>query len=327
MRGAITDENGRLMRRIPPKQIRKTLAVLSLLIIFAGCSTTGKKPNPIGQFPSPMVEHTRAHERVERTTFPGTVASVDGILEKPFEVYVPEAVQPVDSFDIVIHLHGAGYLVGQAVANRDRPTIAIAVNLGAGSSAYERPFTPENVFADVTQQAIEAAQRTYGANASPSQIIVTAFSAGYGGVRALLRQRSSVEKIDGLILMDGLHASYEPEGVPLAEGSAINTEHMRPFVEFARKAVAGQKALLITHSEIFPGTYVSTTEAADYLLAQWDLERRPVSEWGPIGMQQLSESGAGRFIIKGFAGNTAPDHVDHLHAMDHWLQAITSLPN
>jgi hypothetical protein len=32
-------------------------------------------------------------------------------------------------------------------------------------------------------------------------------------------------------------------------------------------------------------------------------------------MQQLSETRAGRFELLGFAGNSAPDHVDHLHAM------------
>jgi hypothetical protein len=39
-------------------------------------------------------------------------------------------------------------------------------------------------------------------------------------------------------------------------------------------------------------------------------------------MQQLSEVRAGRFTLLGFAGNTAPDHVDHLHALERWLRMI-----
>ena len=31
---------------------------------------------------------------------------------------------------------------------------------------------------------------------------------------------------------------------------------------------------------------------------------------------------AGRLGILGFAGNTAPDHTDHFHALEHWLRRI-----
>jgi hypothetical protein len=32
-------------------------------------------------------------------------------------------------------------------------------------------------------------------------------------------------------------------------------------------------------------------------------------------MQQLSEAGRGRFLLLGYAGDSAPDHVDQLHAL------------
>ncbi len=80
--------------------------------------------------------------------------------------------------------------------------------------------------------------------------------------------------------------------------------------------------MVVTHSEIFPGTYASTTETTDYLLAQLGLHRRPVLKWGPMGLQQLSEVRAGRFLLMGFAGNSAPDHVDQLHASPEWLRLL-----
>ena len=82
-----------------------------------------------------------------------------------------------------------------------------------------------------------------------------------------------------------------------------------------RDAAAGRKRFTITHSEIFPGTYASTTECTDWLLGQLGLRRRAVLAWGPMGLQQLSDARAGRFHLMGFAGNTAPDHVDQLHAL------------
>ena len=80
--------------------------------------------------------------------------------------------------------------------------------------------------------------------------------------------------------------------------------------------------MLVTHSEIFPGTFASTTETADYMLRALGVRRTAVLKWGPRGMQQLGEAAAGGFLLLGFAGNTAPDHVDHLHAMPELLQSL-----
>jgi hypothetical protein len=78
----------------------------------------------------------------------------------------------------------------------------------------------------------------------------------------------------------------------------------------------------VTHSEIFPGAYASTTECADYLLAQLTLKRRPTLIQGPMGMQQLSAVDAGGFHLRGYAGNSAQDHVDFLHAMPAWFGLV-----
>jgi hypothetical protein len=83
-----------------------------------------------------------------------------------------------------------------------------------------------------------------------------------------------------------------------------------------------EKRFLVTHSEIFPGTFASTTETADWLLHSLGLRRKPVLRWGPRGMQQLSAVRAGRFELLGFAGNSAPDHIDQLHAMPELLARL-----
>jgi hypothetical protein len=41
-----------------------------------------------------------------------------------------------------------------------------------------------------------------------------------------------------------------------------------------------------------------------------------------MGMQQLSEARGGRFLLAGYAGNSAPDHVDQLHALPEWLRRV-----
>ena len=79
---------------------------------------------------------------------------------------------------------------------------------------------------------------------------------------------------------------------------------------------------MILHSEIFPGSYASTTETTDWLLAQLGLRRKAVLRWGPLGMQIVSDTRSGRLRVLGFAGNSAPDHVDMLHAMPWALKLL-----
>ena len=50
--------------------------------------------------------------------------------------------------------------------------------------------------------------------------------------------------------------------------------------------------------------------------------RHPVLRWGPMGAQILCEVKQGRFHLLGFAGNSAPDHVDLLHALPELLKLV-----
>ena len=137
-----------------------------------------------------------------------------------------------------------------------------------------------------------------------------------------MRQDKNFARINNVLLLDGIHASYSPEGKLLADGGVVNAADLDSFVKFAREAVAGRKTFVFTHSEIFPGTYASTTECSDFVLAALGVKTRPRLKNGPIGMQQLSVADAGRLHVIGYAGNTAPDHVDHLHAMPAWLRLL-----
>ena len=157
---------------------------------------------------------------------------------------------------------------------------------------------------------------------SINQTILSSFSAGYGSIRAILRNAENINLIDGIIVLDGLHTDYIPEGKVLYEGGKLNTEKLQPFLDFAKLASEKKKVFLITHSEIFPGMYASSTETADFLIQILELNRKPVLKWGPLGMQQLCEVREGNLQILGFAGNTAPDHIDHFHGLYYFLNSL-----
>lgn len=259
------------------------------------------------QNPSPMVEHTRSHPRLKQETPAGRREKlVLGTL------FIPEKLNNKPKLPLFIHFHGGTWLPEVAAA-RVGNTAVISVQLGAGSSVYARPFADQKLFERLTAEAESKA----GVKFSP--ITLTAWSAGYGAVREILKTPENYPRVDRVLLIDGLHTGYV-SGKPGPQEPELETDKLEIFLRFARDAVAGRKRMIITHSEIFPGTFASTTETADWLLAQLGLKRRAVVKWGPMGAQQLSEVRQGGFLLVGFAGNSAPDHVDQLHSLPDYLR-------
>lgn len=264
------------------------------------------------QNPSPMVEHSRAHPRLKQETPEGRREKLElGTL------FLPAKLKLKSPVPLFIHFHGGTWLPEVAAAQAGK-TAVISIQIGAGSSAYARPFADAQLFA----RLIAEAESKAGVKFSP--ISLTSWSAGYGAVRAILKVPEHYARVEKVLLIDGLHAGYVggKPGTGKSLESELEAADLDIFLKFARDAVAGRKRMIITHSEIFPGTFASTTETADWLMAQLGqlgLKRTAVVKWGPMQTQQLSEVRAGKFWLMGFAGNTAPDHVDQLHSLPEYL--------
>jgi hypothetical protein len=298
--------------------IRLTLLSLACALRWSGAQATPPAP-AAAQNPSPMVEATREHGRLTPKTLAGTTRSIaaDG---KAVELFVPAAAHGRDTLHLVVHFHGAPWLVEQAVTDVDPTAVVAVLNLGAGSATYDRAFANPASFDSLVAALAREASMIVGAPIRFSPITLIGYSAGHGAVRAILREPRYFARVGAVLLLDGMHTSYVPEQTGLAAGGTLDTTNLVAFREFARAAVRGTKRFVVTHSEIFPGTFASTTETADWLLVALGLRRTPVLRWGPRGMQQLSEVTSGRFELLGFAGNSAPDHVDQLHALPEMLR-------
>lgn len=266
-----------------------------------------------------MVEHTRRHERLVERPLGGTTRSYTGPLNKPVELWIPPRVASATTFDVVIHFHGAAWLAQQAVSEGGQRAVAAVLNLGSGSGVYDRTFNDPAVFDSLLAAITREVRSVHASIQQVRRITLVGFSAGHGSVRAILRHAPHAERVDAVLLIDGLHTSYVPEGKPLASGGVLDTTNLVALTNFAREAMLGRKRMLITHSEIFPGTFASTTETTDWMVSALGVRRTPVLRWGARGLQQLSEVRAGKLRILGFAGNSAPDHVDQLHAMPELL--------
>ncbi|MCA9261408.1 MAG: DUF1080 domain-containing protein [Planctomycetales bacterium] len=285
--------------------------MLAIWLLLPGLASGQSTQNP-----SPMVEHSRPHPRLQQPNASGPPELVSPISSGEVawgNLYVApsRSGQPHSRRPLWIHFHGADW-VAQSAA-RQTGAACLAVQLGSGSSVYAKPFADPKVFTELLAEIRRSSPVELG------PVYLSGWSAGYGAIREIVRDSDNVSQIAGVLLLDGMHASYV-NGKPGPLESELVTADIEPFVALGRRAIAGELAFVVTHTEIFPGTFASTTETADYLLKTLDVERQSALAWGPFGTQQLSEAEAGKFRLLGFAGNSAPDHVDLLHATAQFWQ-------
>ncbi|MBC8090133.1 MAG: hypothetical protein H7Z40_22985 [Phycisphaerae bacterium] len=306
------------MRVYPFRRLRS--AILCALAPVGAASQVA--PPPASQNPSPMVESSRRHERLPVRPLKGVTQTITGPLDKTMTVFVPSSVRANRELNVVIYFHGDAFLPSYAAQEIKGNHIAVAMTLGAGSGVYDRTYSTPSAFDSLLSVIRRTAELVLRRTPTLGKVTLVGFSAGHGAVRAILRDSAHFERVHAVLLLDGMHTSYIPEGTVLATGGKIDSTNLLSLTTFARAAVRGEKRFLITHSEIFPGTFASTTETADYVIAALGLRRTPVLRRGPGGMQQLSAVKQGRFEIMGFAGNTAPDHIDHAQGIPAFLRQL-----
>ena len=282
-------------------------------------------PPPAPQNPSPMVEHSRAHERIAPRALPGTRRSFAGPLGTTVEVYVPASARRADSLALVVHFLGGSFIPQYAVSRLGGDRVVATVSLAPGSAVYERTFTDPAVYNSLLAAISRETSAALKQPATFRTITLSGFSAGHAAIRAILRDSAHYARVDAVLLLDGMHTSYVPPGTVLDKGGALDTTNLVVWARLARDAMRGTKRFLVTHSEIFPGTFASTTETADWLIQSLGMRRTPVLEWGPRGMQQLSAVRSGRLAILGFAGNSAPDHIDQFQGMPEFLALLEGM--
>lgn len=305
-----------------------SIQTLTLLLFIARGGATQQPagapglPPPAAQNPSPMVEHTRAHVRLAQRTPAGSERSFAGPAGKAVLVFVPAATRHAGGLRLVVHFLGAPFVPEYAVSRLGGDHLLAVVNVAPGTGAYARPFAQPAAYDSLLAGIRREAGAALGRAVAFRSVTLVGFSAGHGAIREILRDSAHFAGVDAVLLLDGMHTGYVPDRRVLADGGQLDTTNLVVWERFAREAMAGRKRFLVTHSEIFPGTFASTTETADWLLATLGLRRTPVLRWGPGGMQQLSDTRAGRFRLMGFAGNSAPDHIDQLQGEPEFLALL-----
>lgn len=216
-------------------------------------------------------------------------------------------------YTLWLHLHGAPAVVEAQFAAHGLGGVLVNVTLPGLSKVYADHFADEARFTTLVATAADAVRRTHaGAKPGPERIVVSAFSAGFGGVRQLLRQPAAQARITALVMADSIYCGYAGEPARRQVDAAL----MAGFLSFARLAEAGSRRFVLSHSRQVPDGYASTTETADYLLRELGLARTPASdgEW-PGGLRLLTRAQQGGFEVLGFDGEAPEDHMKHLRQL------------
>lgn len=225
-------------------------------------------------------------------------------------LHVPPGLpQPGKPLDFVIHMHG-----GHGIPFKEMPLDKAVITMQKpGLSSGYVPITAARGTLD--RWLAEASARLPGAR--PGRVALSSFSGGFSGVRNLLKDPAALERIDTVVLLDGLHTGYSRDRLPTDAG-------MEPFRAFARLAAAGQKTFVVTHTAIVPPDYASTTETADDLIRAVGASRSPYAgPTSPDGITPSSEAHAGNLHVYGFEGGDAAAHVRALrHGRQVWQDWI-----
>jgi hypothetical protein len=234
------------------------------------------------------------------------------------QVFVPNYFKAEDNgkFTLVFHLHSASWAAEDEVYKAQTNAVLFNIHLGALSSPYRSYFQDSNKFKLILEKVIAVLQNNnIIANPQIETLVVTSFSAGYAGVREIFKTQAYYDQIKALALADGLHCNSDP---------ISKEQQLKDFLRYARDARDRKKIMLLTHSEIPTSGYESTTQTANYLINGIGAHRIAVNAVDEIGIQK-SACDTGYFHLKGYAGETASDHLKHLYAMNLMLEKIIQI--
>jgi len=151
--------------------------------------------------------------------------------------------------DVLVHFHGATIADEEWRASAVAAVVVSVHLTGYGASQYRDMFAPPDRFGAMVDDAVRRIGGTH-----VRRLGLVSWSAGYGAVQDVLSDSRYYAKVDTVVLLDGMHASYT-EGLPDEASIAV-------FEHFAHDAAVGNKQLIVTHSSVTPRGYASTTETA-----------------------------------------------------------------
>jgi len=223
-------------------------------------------------------------------------------------------------YDVIVHFHGQTAM-RMTLAQVARGVAFVGIDLGIASGPYQDAFASRESW-PLLRKSIESALKAQSGDprAHIRHLGLTAWSAGYGAVNEILKHHS--DEVDAVVLLDGLHAAWDPTHTNHASDSDVIAGPIAPTLEFAKLALKGEKIFVFSHSEVDPVTYPSTRLTADMLMRELDLKRHPVSNTGAdkFGLYGTVDTRGAHFWS--YRGNDKAAHCTHLAHIDRAVRDI-----
>ncbi|HEY6560592.1 MAG TPA: hypothetical protein VI072_25085 [Polyangiaceae bacterium] len=227
---------------------------------------------------------------------------------------------PDGGYDVVVHFHGYE-ATRKTLVQVARGVVYVGIDKGLNSGPYERAFASPEAFPTLLRSIDKNLKAETGnPSAFVRHVALTAWSAGYGAVNQILKKHA--DAVDAVVLLDGLHGSWDVVRSRDPHEPLTSTS-IAPTVEFARRAVRGEKIFIFSHSAIDPVEYPSTSETADNLLLELGVKREPVNP-GTQVFAQDSKAEAGGFYVWSYKGRNELAHCAHIPLMAKALHIIES---
>src|SRR3970040_1492962 len=124
------------------------------------------------------------------------------------QLFVPDYfIPPADGkFLLVFHLHSASWAAEDQVYKSNTNAVLFNIHLGSLSSPYQNYFSDQSRFNTILDTLISVlSANEIISNPQIKFLIITSFSAGYAGLREMLKTTSYYEMINSINLADGLH--------------------------------------------------------------------------------------------------------------------------
>ncbi|HLM71435.1 MAG TPA: hypothetical protein VK459_02040, partial [Polyangiaceae bacterium] len=247
---------------------------------------------------------------------------------------VPPAFRSDDgAFDLFVHFHGNTQLVEESFVAAKINALVYVVNLGTGSGVYEDKYTQPAIFDDALTRVRDTIEKRGLQGAKMRRLALSSWSAGYGAITKILESKKNFERVDALLMLDGLHVAYMDQKAK----TGVDKGRLGPFIRFANEAAQGKKLFSITHGDTETHGYASTGQAADAILNEIGAKRSPASGTPPRvtlaaaaaavaksaerWLEQTSEAQVGGMRVRGYVGKTPEHHMAHLIQM-----SVTVLP-
>lgn len=234
-----------------------------------------------------------------------------------FTLYLPVGWEKAILKDpsLTVNFHTSAWVGIQQHNSRGLEVPLASIYLGQGSVVYARPFLEESAFQRILA-AIEREVRQRGAPAGFHfrWVDISSFSAGYGSVRELAKQKSAFRLMRRVVLSDSLYGGLDEEA--LKEGRRVTAQSsIDPWLPLAREAAEGRKTFVITVSEVETPTYASSWEVAGEIARQMKIEITPAPSIWPATQEEtfplLHLARRNGLQIWFYGGKDAAAHTTH----------------